>query len=129
MDHPLTPLDRGDQCCRWYYGHRKSVLAVGSAMAMCLLFVGVVLMARFADHTPGWTLLIAAACISVAFFTAYLITSLVRCLCPRYVGEQSSSDDALDGDPKTSTPVDDDKPVQSVFLSDRPEDAADDFEL
>jgi|WetSurMetagenome_2_1015567.scaffolds.fasta_scaffold00643_15 hypothetical protein len=127
MDRPLTPLDRGDHCCRWCYEHRKYVLAIGSAMALCLLFVGVVLMAHFADRTPGWTLLIAAACICIAFFTTYIILRLVRCLCPRYVGEETEP--ALEPAVAPVKTADTRKPIKAVFLNDGPGDVDDDFEL
>jgi len=78
--------------CRWCYVHRTLIIALGSAVALCLLFLGAIFMAHFADRTPGWTLLIASACAMLGSLSFLVIMNIIRSTCPRLVVDSSQED-------------------------------------
>ena len=59
---------------------------------MAGLFVGTILMARFADRTAGWSLLITSACALLAVLLFLTVMAIIRCTCPSYVVDPPEED-------------------------------------
>lgn len=131
MDRPLT-LDTEEGVCQWCYRQRTVVIAIGSALGLCLGFVGAVFMAHFADHTPGWSLLIAATCVVFGLLAFLVIVNIIRCACPQCVrdddggGSGEKNTTAKTGTRPENVIMDEDSRV-SLYLHDGA--TADDFEL
>lgn len=82
----LGDEDSGTRC-RWIYAHRTALTAGGCALAMSTLFVGAILMVRFADRTAGWSLLIISVCALLAVFSFLTIMNVIYCTCPGYIAD------------------------------------------
>jgi len=133
MSHPpaINPGDEeSDTRCRWIYSNRTPLTAVGCTLAMGTLFVGTILMARFADRTAGWSLLITSACALLAVLSFLTIMALIRYLCPSYVVDppedmadtqstsgsgQSATTSIFLGDSNNHRPRHDDTTVEDEF--------------
>jgi len=127
MNQPLT-LENGEGCCQWCYRQRTVVIALGSALGLCLAFVGAVFMAHFADHTPGWSLLIVATCVVFGLLIFLVVMNVILCICPQCVRdfpeeENQTNKAKIPGD---SVFIDD---SHRVSLSARDSELPDDFEL
>jgi hypothetical protein len=115
MDRPLATAEEGnEECCRRCYSQRTMLTAVGSSLATGCIFVGVILLVRFADKTPGWSLLITAACALLSILIFLFVMNIIYCACPSYVAElpaygggssgESSTDAESDSEPPPARP-------------------------